>query len=183
TDLPGGVPDADDTAGAVLALARMRKADSQTSCEGGCGAPGAEILAAARAGIEWLLDLQNRDGGIPTFCRGWGALPFDRSAADLTAHALEAWSVWVRAVEPALQARLATAARRAIRYLAACQNADGSWSPLWFGSQHVPGEANLTYGTARVVVALGTEIVRGSSTATRCRRRGMGWLLAVQNAD
>src|SRR6266436_6288752 len=48
TDLPGGVPDADDTAGAVLALAQMRKADSQTSCESGCGAPGAEILAAAR---------------------------------------------------------------------------------------------------------------------------------------
>ncbi|MEZ6048428.1 MAG: hypothetical protein R3C11_23220 [Planctomycetaceae bacterium] len=40
--------------------------------------------------MNWLLDLQNRDGGWPTFCRGWGALPFDRSAPDLTAHALRA---------------------------------------------------------------------------------------------
>ena len=34
--------------------------------------------------------LQNRDGGWPTFCRGWGALPFDRSGSDLTAHASRA---------------------------------------------------------------------------------------------
>jgi len=27
----------------------------------------------------WLLGLQNSDGGVPTFCRGWGKLPFDRS--------------------------------------------------------------------------------------------------------
>ena len=26
-------------------------------------------------GMRWLLDLRNRDGGMPTFCRGWGALP------------------------------------------------------------------------------------------------------------
>ena len=42
---------------------------------------------AADAGIDWLLGLQNRDGGWPTFCRGWGTLPFDRSGTDLTAHA------------------------------------------------------------------------------------------------
>ena len=35
---------------------------------------------AAIAGVTWLLDLQNRDGGIPTFCRGWTNLPFDRSS-------------------------------------------------------------------------------------------------------
>src|SRR5262249_16997926 len=37
--------------------------------------PGFQILL----GLWWLLRLQNRDGGWPTFCRGWGALPFDRS--------------------------------------------------------------------------------------------------------
>ena len=42
------------------------------------------------AGVRWLLDLQNRDGGWPTFCRGWGKLPFDKSSPDLTAHALRA---------------------------------------------------------------------------------------------
>ena len=38
--------------------------------------------------LDWLIHLQNRDGGWPTFCRGWGALPFDRSGCDLTAHVL-----------------------------------------------------------------------------------------------
>jgi len=31
---------------------------------------GEEHLDSSRAGVQWLLDLQNKDGGIPTFCRG-----------------------------------------------------------------------------------------------------------------
>ena len=69
TDLSGAVPDADDTAGALLALRAL-------------GPPDDEVLRAAAAGARWLLDLQNRDGGLPTFCRGWGRLPFDRSCPD-----------------------------------------------------------------------------------------------------
>src|SRR5262249_8055885 len=68
TPLPGAVPDADDTAGALLALARLGLH--------------AEAREAAGRGLRWLLDLQNRDGGWPTFCRGWGYLPFDRSSPD-----------------------------------------------------------------------------------------------------
>ena len=81
TDLSGAVPDADDTAGALLALdgaARSRAAERAASA----------IDAAAAAGVGWLLGPAERDGGWPTFCRGWGTLPFDRSGADLTAHAL-----------------------------------------------------------------------------------------------
>lgn len=81
TDLSGGVPDADDTAGALLALRNLAQPDER-------------IIKSVTAGVEWLLQLQNRDGGIPTFCRGWGKLPFDRSGADLTAHAIAAWTVW-----------------------------------------------------------------------------------------
>src|SRR5262249_3708503 len=54
----------------------------------------AESSNAAKAGVSWLLDLQNRDGGWPTFCRGWGHLPFDRSSADISAHALRAFAAW-----------------------------------------------------------------------------------------
>jgi squalene-hopene/tetraprenyl-beta-curcumene cyclase len=54
----------------------------------------AESSEAAKAGINWLLDIQNRDGGWPTFCRGWGHLPFDRSSADISAHALRALTAW-----------------------------------------------------------------------------------------
>ena len=73
TDLPGGVPDCDDTPGAVIVL---------------CHLGPWEQWGFAR---NWMGGLQNRDGGWPTFCRGWGLLAFDRSGSDLTAHALRAY--------------------------------------------------------------------------------------------
>jgi squalene-hopene/tetraprenyl-beta-curcumene cyclase len=163
TDLSGGVPDADDTSGALIALRLLE---------------GEVHRHAAIAGIHWLLDLQNRDGGIPTFCRGWGALPFDRSAPDLTAHALEAWSAWYSAVPVELQRRIVRARAGAVSYLVRCQAADGSWIPLWFGNEEMPGHVNATYGTARVVAA-----TKGEELAHSARRRGVRWLLQAQNAD
>ena len=139
TDLPGGVPDADDTAGAVLALRQPAPED-----------PAAQ--EAAFAGIKWLLGLQNTDGGIPTFCRGWGALPFDHSSPDITAHALRAWRGELPTT--ALGERVARATRKAWRFLGSVQREDGSWIPLWFGNQFAPNEENPTYGTSRVVLAL-----------------------------
>jgi len=200
TDLPGGVPDADDTAGAVLALARVAPDDDRAA-------------AAAAEGIRWLLDLQNRDGGIPTFCRGWGHLPFDRSSPDLTAHALAAWSAWRDRLPAALADRADRATKRALAYLARIQRGDGAWLPLWFGSEHAADHANPTYGTARVVAAL-ADLAAGDTTgsavvlrnhrashvqttrnARRVRRpaarprevaamaeRGVRWLLSAQDA-
>ena len=170
TDLPGGVPDADDTAGALLALSHLGPGDAESS-------------QAASAGVEWLLDLQNADGGIPTFCRGWGRLPFDRSSPDLAAHALLAWSSWQQAVPPRLRSRLQRARRRGVDYLAASQRDDGAWVPLWFGNQSAPGEENPTYGTARVVLALNRLSREGHNSVEGIRRRGIDWLLAAQNPD
>jgi len=164
TDLSGGVPDADDTAGALLAI-RHLQADSPHS--------------AVAAGVFWLLGLQNRDGGIPTFCRGWGKLPFDRSAPDLTAHALLAWHTWFSDLVPALRPRVESAMRRAITFLERSQRPDGSWVPLWFGNEAAPDEANPTYGTARVLMAL-AGIPRASMHALK---RGTDWLLSAQNPD
>ena len=88
TNLSGAVPDTDDTAGALLALTALRHSP-------GCDERRKRrITRAATRATAWLLDLQNRDGGWPTFCRGWGKLPFDRSGADLTAHALRALHAW-----------------------------------------------------------------------------------------
>ena len=169
TNLPGGVPDADDTAGALRALKCLSVVDERT-------------VNAARAGVNWLLNLQNRDGGVPTFCRGWGYLPFDRSGADLTAHALQAWVAWWEHC-PATQRRITTAIRRAVRYLARVQRADGAWAPLWFGNQLAANEENLTYGTARVVAAL-EELVRHDVQEARpLATRGIAWLLSAQNSD
>ena len=141
TDLPGGVPDADDTPGAMLALLSLGAMDGPT-------------LAAGAAGAQWLRGLQNRDGGIPTFCRGWGTLPFDRSSPDLTAHALRAWSAWLPHLEPALRPPIEAGMRRGLKFLYHSQRADGSWIPLWFGNEHAPREENPTYGTAHVLMAM-----------------------------
>ena len=155
--MPGGVPDADDTAGALIALVNL---DHREGIE---------------AGIGWLLDLQNRDGGWPTFCRGWGKLPFDQSAPDLTAHALRALSA---AAAGATRDDLRRAIRNGLTYLHRSQQPDGSWRPLWFGNQHAAGLANPVLGTSRVLRAL--EIVdRGWPLAAG----GVNYLLGCQNAD
>lgn len=165
TDLPGGVPDADDTAGALLALSRLDGGD-------------AAAKAAAR-GVRWLLDLQNSDGGFPTFCRGWGRLPFDRSCPDITAHVVAAFAAWAPLVPPKLARRIAHASGRAARHLAASQNADGSWLPLWFGNQYAPGHANPTYGTAQVVTALADAAPGGRHSGMI--EAGCRWLIASHN--
>jgi squalene-hopene/tetraprenyl-beta-curcumene cyclase len=177
TDLPGGVPDADDTPGALLALRQLGAADPNA-------------LAAAAAGVAWLIDLQNRDGGIPTFCRGWGRLPFDRSSPDLTAHAVRAWIAWRGDLPSVLQERIDRALRRAWKFLQATQRADGAWVPLWFGHQDAPDDENPLYGTARVVPALcdllAAEVDRASTGLGDVRPlldRAVAWLVAQQHAD
>ncbi len=167
TDRPGAVPDADDTAGALLALRVL-------------GPPDEETRRAAAAGILWLLDLQNRDGGIPTFCRGWGRLPFDRSCPDLTAHALRAFDAWLADLPAPLGERIVRAQRKALGFLSRTQAADGTWSPLWFGNQAAPDGANRTYGTALVLRALHS---RSDNGVDRMRLRAVEWLAAAQNAD
>lgn len=163
TNLPGGVPDADDTAGALLALRKLGPVDELTR-------------TAAMAGLRWLIDLQNSDGGIPTFCRGWGALPFDRSSTDITAHALRAWRAWKDEL-PELKASIHSAMQKALLFLFRAQRKDGSWLPLWFGNQWNPDDENPVYGTARVVAALAQE---HSSAALD---RGTRWLVDAQLPD
>jgi squalene-hopene/tetraprenyl-beta-curcumene cyclase len=169
TDLSGGVPDADDTAGALIALRHLAGGD-------------ARLRQAASEGLRWLLDLQNRDGGIPTFCRGWGALPFDRSAADLTAHALAAWTAWRGVPAPPLAARMTRAIDAALAFLRKHQRADGAWLPLWFGNQDAPDEANPAYGTARVLTALASSAACGTPMDEGVVRRAARWLLEAQHS-
>jgi squalene-hopene/tetraprenyl-beta-curcumene cyclase len=170
TDLPGGVPDADDTSGALLALRRL-------------GGASAETTRAASEGVRWLLDLQNRDGGIPTFCRGWGTLPFDRSSTDITAHAMRAWRAWSADLPESLQSRVRVANRRAIEFLRRQQRADGSWVPLWFGNESAPAEENPTYGTTRVLVALAEMEGDGAEEVRPMIEKGVAWLIRNQNPD
>src|SRR5205823_2176995 len=95
-------------------------------------------------GRKWLLNLQNRDGGFPTFCRGWGTLPFDRSGCDLTAHALRFLRTYG---DPELMGERCTRKQieAALAYLSEQQRPDGSWLPLWFGNQHAKDDINPVY--------------------------------------
>ena len=168
TDLPGGVPDADDTAGALVALARLGEAD-------------AELVNAVEKGVEWLLDLQNRDGGMPTFCRGWGTLPFDQSAPDLTVHAMEAWAGWREKLSTPVARRVDKAMKRALNFLAANQREDGSWVPLWFGNEKTTTQENPVYGTARVLMGLDHVRMAGIPVAEEMRSKAVRFLKGKQN--
>ncbi|MHB9139362.1 MAG: prenyltransferase/squalene oxidase repeat-containing protein [Victivallaceae bacterium] len=164
TDHPGGVPDADDTAGALAALAILQP----DNCD-------SQVIA----GIEWLLRIQNRDGGIPTFCRGWGLLPFDKSCPDISAHALKAFLRWRDKVDPAIRKRIDSAMTKIIAYLAKEQRQFGSWRPLWFGDQQNPRQYNPVYGTAMVLKALKEDPASPPEMITAAVK----FLVGAQNAD
>ncbi|HCE42251.1 MAG TPA: squalene--hopene cyclase [Lentisphaeria bacterium] len=171
TDLPGGVPDADDTSGALIALKLLNKSSSWQSVS---------------AGIDWLIDLQNSDGGMPTFCRGWGRLPFDRSCPEITAHMLEAFSCWRNEMDDARRESVDASMARGLGYLRKSQKDDGSWMPLWFGNQSAKDHGNPTYGTSRVLIGL-SALNRTDFFSDEIRllmiSRAAVWLVKAQNPD
>ena len=211
TDLPGGVPDADDTAGALLALKHLSLAPgfsrvNASSPEGKLFKqfsadaapdtrlkPGANeseaqpldprVREAAIAGVKWLLDLQNRDGGIPTFCRGWTNLPFDRSSPDITAHALRAVLAWIWDLPQSIQLQIRSAKTRGLRYLDRERKESRLWEPLWFGNERATREANPTYGTAKVVQLLGRLGIFHDPELFDANRKAYEALLQTQNPD
>lgn len=145
THFSGSVPDGDDTPGALLALLQLYEGTAP------------EINALIR-GSEWLLRIQNSDGGFPTFCKGWTNLPFDSSCADLTGHALLAFTTLLgqagSQIPEALRSKLQKSIRKAAGYLQKHQDPSGFWVPLWFGNQQTPTRKNPVYGTARIMVYL-----------------------------
>ena len=173
SDLTGAVPDADDTPGAMLALSqlsqRLELSDDEQE----------RVSSAAEAGVSWLLDLQNRDRGWPTFCRGWGRFPFDRSGNDLTAHVLRALLAWQEFMPSGLRRRSERAIERGFEYLSDNQHENGYWLPLWFGNQDQVDEINPFYGTAKVLLAYH----EGGRLDTKPARIGLEWIRENQNVD
>jgi squalene-hopene/tetraprenyl-beta-curcumene cyclase len=157
-------PDVDDTAFVLMALQRVKFQDP------------ARMEAAVRRGIQWLLSMQNRDGGWAAFDRDNNKgflcnIPFadhnamlDPSTADVTARVLEClgrfgWS----ANHPAIQ--------RAVQFLLKDQCEDGSWFGRW--------GVNYVYGTSGVLRSLETV----SLTAKEYCQRAVRWLRSVQKPD
>jgi squalene-hopene/tetraprenyl-beta-curcumene cyclase len=157
-------PDVDDTAFVLMALQRVNFPEP------------ARMEAAVRRGIQWLLSMQNRDGGWAAFDRDNNKkslcnIPFadhnamiDPSTADVTARVLECLGRfgW-QAEHPAIQ--------RGVKFLLKDQSEDGSWFGRW--------GANYVYGTSGVLRSLETV----SLTAKEYCQRAVSWLRTVQKAD
>jgi len=174
TNLPGGMPDADDTSGSLVALRAVAE-------------PTPELIRNnVIPALEWLAGLQNSDGGIPTFCKGWGHLPFDRSSPDITGHALMAWDAWCDLLPEKQQRKFVKVFHRAASFLQKSQTPEGAWIPLWFGNEHAKGETNPVYGTSKVIPALAQAVKRIPAIRSSCSKSlqlGMACLLRLQKAD
>ena len=157
-------PDVDDTAFVLMALQRVKYPDP------------VRMEAATHRGIQWLLSMQNRDGGWGAFDRDNNKaflcnIPFadhnamiDPSTADVTARVLECLGRFGWPAEhPAIQ--------RALKFLLQDQCEDGSWFGRW--------GVNYVYGSSGVLRALETV----SLTAKEYCQRAVRWLRTVQKAD
>ncbi|HET7108741.1 MAG TPA: squalene--hopene cyclase [Candidatus Acidoferrum sp.] len=157
-------PDVDDTAFVLMALQRVKFPEEK------------RMEAALRRGVQWLLSMQNRDGGWGAFDRDNDRqilcnIPFadhnamiDPSTADVTARVLECLGRFGWPAEhPVVQ--------KAVSFLTKDQSKDGSWFGRW--------GVNYVYGTSGVLRALETV----SLTAQDYCERAVAWLRQVQKAD
>ncbi|MFO1065746.1 MAG: squalene--hopene cyclase [Pirellulales bacterium] len=177
-------PDIDDTIMALMAL-RTQLGDSlDVQCMRVASMEAAKaalerkerIHAAAKRGIDWVLAMQNRDGGWGAFDRDNDAeflcaVPFadhnamiDPSTPDIAARVLESLAAWdIPIHHPAVV--------RALKYIRNSQDPDGSWFGRW-GVNHI-------YGTWQVLVGLRAIGVPQDDPAMK---RGAEWLVSKQQA-
>jgi squalene-hopene/tetraprenyl-beta-curcumene cyclase len=157
-------PDVDDTAFVLMALQRVDHPSPE------------KMRAAAKRGIDWLVSMQNADGGWGGFDKDndrqfLNEIPFadhnamlDPSSADVTARVIECLGRYGwPAKDPVV--------KRGLAYLAKEQTPDGSWYGRW--------GVNYVYGTSGVLRALETL----GMTAKEFCQRAAEWLKIVQNRD
>ena len=164
SDLSGSVPDGDDTSGALVALSHLTN-----------GVVSKEI----EEGLRWLMWLQNNDGGMPTFCKGWGKLPFDRSTPDITAHAMLGMGVWLPYLSGELKKQVQKSYDRMLDWMKRTTNDEG-WIPLWFGDQDATDEKAPVYGTATVIDYL---MLSNQEEGKSLAESKVKFLLDCQNED
>jgi squalene-hopene/tetraprenyl-beta-curcumene cyclase len=163
-------PDIDDTAEVVLALHRLRATDPR------------RVSGAIARALRWTDGMQCRAGGYAAFdvdndSRLPTLLPFcdfgavtDPPSADVTAHVVEMLGhLRADGHEDIVDDEVL---RRAVEWLSAEQEHDGSWFGRW-GVNHI-------YGTGAAVPAL---IAAGIPTEDDRVVRAVAWLEAVQNDD
>jgi squalene-hopene/tetraprenyl-beta-curcumene cyclase len=156
-------PDVDDTAAVVIALLK--------------GDPSRRGDPVIERAVDWMLSMQNRDGGWAAFDLEndrvfLNEIPFsdmdslcDPSTPDVTGRVLEALGVLD-------DRRHRAASRRGIAYLRRTQEKEGSWFGRW--------GVNYVYGTSNVLCGLARQRVPASDPMVR---RALRWLESVQNED
>ncbi|WP_394849202.1 squalene--hopene cyclase [Pendulispora brunnea] len=156
-------PDVDDTAAVVMALLKQDRSSAKSD--------------VVRRAIEWIVSMQNDDGGWAAFDRKNDKLflndiPFsdmdslcDPSTPDIVGRILEALGILG-------DRRYEAACARGIEYLRKNQEPEGSWYGRW--------GVNYVYGTSNVLCGL---VHHGFRASDPMVARALGWLKAVQNAD
>jgi squalene-hopene/tetraprenyl-beta-curcumene cyclase len=160
-------PDIDDTAVALIVLARLLSVYEDT----------ARLQEAIHSAKNWIVAMQSHNGGWAAFDRNndkviLTKIPFcdfgevlDPPSVDVTAHVLEALGLLgMKLTNPIVG--------RAVKFIKAEQEADGSWFGRW--------GVNYIYGTAAVLPGL--ESVGEDMTAGYVRRAA-DWIVDRQNAD
>jgi squalene-hopene/tetraprenyl-beta-curcumene cyclase len=159
----GHYPDLDDTAVVAWAMHQARNSTDYTP-------------NVSRA-LDWLVGMQSRNGGFAAFdadntSHYLNKIPFadhgallDPPTSDVTARVV---TVLARIDRPQDRPALS----RALSYLRAEQEPDGSWFGRW--------GTNYIYGTWSVLTALAQAGVRPQDA---CVRRAVDWLAARQNLD
>ncbi|MEV4373926.1 prenyltransferase/squalene oxidase repeat-containing protein [Nonomuraea sp. NPDC049637] len=144
-----GWPNTDDTADALIALARF--GDPRTDGQ-------------VRAGVDWLVAMQSRNGSWSCFCRN-NPIALDGACSVMSAHAVTALreSGGLTAADRPIA--------RALAWFRRNQREDGSFTTPWY--------RGLVAGTGNVLDALAGLGLADDPTARRCR----DWLLANQNPD
>lgn len=157
-------PDVDDTAFVLMALGRIACPDPRRA------------KTAVRKGLEWIISMQNRDGG-------WGAFDRDNDRALLTRVPFADHNAMIDPSTPDLAARAVEALgrfgylpshpalARAVEYLKKTQTAEDAWYGRW--------GVNYVYGTSGVLRALEAVGLQAEPFA----QRGAAWLRSVQNPD
>ncbi len=164
-------PDLDDAAEAICTLKRIQKLIPRES-------PRARrVDSAIRRTINWVLAMQNPNGGWAAFDRDntrdiVTKIPFadfgemlDPPSADVTGHMVEALAMCGFS-------RNHPAIAKAIKFMYSEQEDDGSWFGRW--------GVNYIYGTCGVLPAL---IGMGDTKETPQVRRALEWLASKQNPD
>ena len=171
SDLSGSVPDGDDTSGALVALYHQSEGKRSPEVDNG---------------LKWLMWLQNRNGGMPTFCKGWGKLPFDSSSPDITAHAILAMGLWLPSLDGRLKTNVQKSLDKMITWMEQSLTSHPStldsqgWTPLWFGDQDAPDEKAPVYGTATAIDYL---MSARHPMATKLAQSQISFILHAQNED